>query len=65
MKDPRPLLPLWPIGIAYWFQHDMTSGVIMNRAIKEADQILGENPEFMRMPGGMPSIEEIIKKSGT
>jgi len=43
----------------------MTSGVIMNRAIKEADQILGENPEFMRMPGGMPSIEEIIKKSGT
>ena len=50
--------------MGYWFQKDMTSGVIMDRAIKEAEEILLQDPSFMKMPGGMPTVQEIIKKSG-
>ena len=33
----------------------------MNRAIKEADQILNANPEFLRMPGGMIDIDNLTQ----
>lgn len=63
-KNPKLIAPLWPLGMGYWFQKDMTSGVIMDRAIKEAEEILLQDPSFMNMPGGMPTVQEIIKKSG-
>lgn len=61
-RNPKFLAPLWPIGIMYWFQSDMTNGVIMNRAIREADDILAAQPDYLRMPGGMPSMEDFEKK---
>jgi hypothetical protein len=57
-KDPRPMIPLVPIGFAYAFQYDMFYGDMLERAQKEADKLLVEYPMKFVLPAhsGIVSI---------
>ncbi|CAG5104769.1 Oidioi.mRNA.OKI2018_I69.chr1.g1523.t1.cds [Oikopleura dioica] len=60
-KNAKLVAPLWPIGIGYSFQHDMAYGNLMDRARLEAEEILLQKPDWLQMPGGMPTVEELSK----
>ena len=60
-KKPQLIAPLWPIGIGYSFQYDAAYGSLMDRARLEAEAILLQKPDWLLMPGGMPSVDELSK----
>ncbi|CBY15802.1 unnamed protein product, partial [Oikopleura dioica] len=60
-KKPQLVAPIWPIGIAYSFQYDAAYGNLMDRARLEAEEILLQKPDWLLMPGGIPSVEELSK----
>ena len=60
-KNPKLVAPIWPIGVAYSFQYDAAYGTLMDRARLEAEEILLEKPDWLLMPGGMPTVEELSK----
>lgn len=65
-KDVRAIFPLVPLGFAYAFQYDLFYGNMMERAQKEADKLLIENPMKFALPehSGIVSMEEYYKIIG-
>lgn len=59
-KNPKLIIPLIPLSFVYAFQYDMCYGDMMERAIKEADALIVDNPYKFYLPdhSGIVSIPE-------
>lgn len=62
-KNPKVLIPLIPFSFVYAFQYDMCYGNMMERAMKQADTLIVENPYKFYLPdhSGIVSIAEYEK----
>merc|ERR1712244_91966 len=66
-KNPKIAAPVVPMSFGYAFQRDMAYGLpgrapLMVRARQNAESIIDqEYSDFLEMPKGLPTIEEIFK----
>ena len=61
-KSPKPLIPAVPLGFVLTFQLDSAYGDLMFRARDEAERIMKEETERLKLPNNMPTFSSIETK---
>lgn len=61
-KKPTALIPSVPLGFILAFQIDSAYGNLMNRVRDEAEQVLTNEKDRLRLPNGMPTFASIEAK---
>ena len=68
-KNPKIAAPVVPLSFSYVFQMDMAYGIpgrapLMVRARQNAENIIdNQYDDYLLMPKGLPTLDEIIKST--
>lgn len=58
-KKPGAIVPLIPLTWIFVYQYDLSYGPKMKRLLEEADRILDEEPDLLKLPHNLPTLKTI------